>query len=82
MSPQEVDALRKEVKKLMIDLGLDVRKRGAMPRLAEDLTNRTGRKISRNTLSMALSGFRETAGYCKLLEDLRDMLTERMAPVA
>ncbi|MDP2815753.1 MAG: hypothetical protein Q8O19_03635 [Rectinemataceae bacterium] len=78
MSPQEIDALRKEVKKLMIDLDLDGRKSGAQTLLAADLSFRTGKTISRQTLNMALTGFRSTTGYQTLLQALHAMLAERV----
>lgn len=78
MSPQEIDALRKEVKKLMIDLDLDVRKQGALALLAADLGLRLGKGICRQTLSMALSGFRTSPAYQTILAELRTMLSERL----
>ena len=73
----KINALRKEVKHKMVDLDLDGRKAN-LPRLAADLSNRTGKKISRETLSMALTGFRSTAGYQTILQELHAMLTERI----
>lgn len=78
MSPSEIDTLRKEVKKLMIDLDLDGRKSGAQTSLASDLSTRSGKAISRQTLNMALTGFRNTAAYQSLLQELHAMLTERV----
>ena len=75
MSPEENIALRKDVKKLLIDLDMDSRTRGAMAVLAERLSLRMGKRVSRNTLFMALSGFRETAGYQTILKELKDMLS-------
>lgn len=74
MSPQEIDTLRKEVKKLMIDLDLDARKKGSMAILAENLSRRMGKRISRTTLSMTLSGFRDTTGYQAILKEMKEML--------
>jgi len=78
MSPQEIDALRKEVKKKLIDLDLDNRNAGIQPRLAADLSARTGKNISTQTLNMALTGFRSSAAYQNLLEELHTMLSERI----
>jgi hypothetical protein len=78
MSPQEIDALRKEVKHKMVDLGLDNRKAGIQNRLAVDLTARTGKTISMQTVNMALTGFRSTAAYQTLLQELHAMLSERI----
>ncbi|MBN1545730.1 MAG: hypothetical protein JW902_03630 [Syntrophaceae bacterium] len=66
--------LRKTCKKLLVDLDMDSRKSGSMPILADNLSRRMGKRISRSTLSMALSGFRETAGYQAVLKELKEML--------
>lgn len=71
--------LRKTCKKLLVDLDMDSRKQGSMSVLADSLSRRMGKPISRSTLSMALSGFRETAGYKAILKELREMLTASMA---
>jgi hypothetical protein len=78
MSPQEIDTLRKEVKKTMIDLELDAW--GKTPSLAKELSDRTGKMISRNTLSMALSGYRSSEPYQIILKELQSMLAERQSP--
>ena len=72
------DTLRKEVKKLMIDLDLDLGKRGVLGTFATELSSRLSKKISRQTLSMALCGYRCTAAYQTILEALRAMLSERL----
>ncbi len=77
MLPQEISALRKETKKLMIDLDLDIRKHGTLSLIAGDLSAKTGRKISRSTLSMALTGYRSTRGYQAILQEFSAMLQER-----
>jgi hypothetical protein len=74
MSPEETNSLRKDVKKKMVDLDMDSRKRGSMSILSENLSRKMGRRISRTTLSMALSGFRDTSGYQVILKELNDML--------
>jgi hypothetical protein len=78
MSPQEIDALRKEVKKKMIDLDLDNRKAGVQTHLAVDLSARTGKTICRQTLCMALTGYRSTVTYQTILQELHAMLAERI----
>lgn len=73
-SPMDED-LRKTCKKLLVDLDMDSRNHGSMSKLADSLSLRMGRRISRSTLSMALSGFRETAGYQAILKELKEMLS-------
>lgn len=69
MSPQEIDTLRKEVKKKMIDLDLD--REGSyeliLPRL---------RTISKNQLSMALTGYRNGPAAKAILENLQLVLAD------
>ncbi len=77
MTPEEINILRKEAKKRMIDLDLDLRKHGTLSLIAGDLSAKTGRKISRSTLSMALSGYRSTQGYQAVLQEFFAMLQER-----
>lgn len=74
MTSEEISTLRKDVKKLMVELDLD--KWGAMSGLADQLSARLGRSVSRNNLSMALSGYRQTESYANLLQDLKAMLTD------
>jgi hypothetical protein len=76
MKPEEIDALRKDAKIKMIRLDLDGRKRGALSFLALQLSARTGKRISRQTLSMALTGFRSTPSYQIILQELDAMLAE------
>ncbi|OPY13038.1 MAG: hypothetical protein A4E69_01877 [Syntrophus sp. PtaB.Bin138] len=69
--------LHSEVAHLMIDLGLR-NKRGEklIAKLASVLQNKLGKNISRNTLSMALSGYRDSAPYVGYLTALKEHLEE------
>ena len=67
--------LRKTCKKLLVDLDMDSRSRGSMSKLADSLSLRMGKRISRCTLSMAISGFRKSAGYQAILKELKEMLS-------
>jgi len=74
------EALRKSCRHLMVDLDLDNRKRGAMPILARELSQKMGRNISVSTLAMALSGNRESESYRTLLRVLQTMLLGWLSP--
>lgn len=74
--------LRREVKYLMIDLSLDNRKRSKRSLLVESVSARLGRRITRQVLSMALSGYRPTAVSLAILEALRDILNEKLSTAA
>lgn len=80
MTSQETDKLRKDVKKMLVDLDLDGRNRGAMRELSEKMTARLARPVSTSTLAMALSGHRKTEAYQQLLHEMSAMLAE-MLPV-
>jgi len=71
-SHQTENNLRKEVKKLMIDLDMD--RLDGRNKLAEQISSSLGRRIKMNSLSMALTGYRETAAYREILETARDIL--------
>jgi hypothetical protein len=71
MNNSDTAVLRKEVRHLMVDLDLYSSHIGA---LAAVLEHKNGRKISRNTLSMALSGYRSTAPYAQYLSALKGHL--------
>jgi hypothetical protein len=79
MSPQEIDTLRKDVKKMLVDLDLDSRNRGAMRELSEKIAARMARPVSTATLAMALSGYRKTEAYQQLLIGMSAMLTEMLS---
>ena len=66
MSPQEIDALRKEIKHKMVELGLD--RRGSLITLADRMN------INKNSLIMALTGYRKGGPSVALLERLRNLL--------
>jgi hypothetical protein len=64
--------LRKNIKKRLIDLDLDRSYKPILPALSE----KVGREISNNTLSMALSGFRQGKAYQEILAALDEMLSK------
>ena len=71
-SNQEIDALRKEVKHRMIDLGLD--REGSYDRILPHLNRVAGFVISKSQLSMSLTGYRDGDKHVKILESLRGLL--------
>ena len=72
MSPQELDALRKEVKKRMIDLGLD--KEGSYDLLLPHVSFAAGFRISKSQLCSSLTGYREGQTYQDILKALQRLL--------
>lgn len=64
----QIEKLRKRCKKLMVDLEIDGR--GQQPIIAKHMN------INRNSLCMALSGYREGPGSEKILKDLLGYLKE------
>lgn len=72
MSPQEIDTLRKEVKKRMIDLELD--KEGSYDIILPHLSRTAGLAVSKSQLSMALTGRREGESYQLILKALQGLL--------
>lgn len=73
MSPQEMKDLRINVKKLICGLDLDHRKSTTLlPALDEYFR----KKVSPQTLSLALTGARFTPPYVELLENLQYILTD------
>lgn len=74
MSPQEIDALRKEVKHKLIDLGLD--RPGAYDLIVPKITL----PASRNILSMAMTGYRNGKATQELLEELLKVLSSWPEP--
>lgn len=72
-SPPESNALRKSVLHLLIDLDLPVQ---SSDTLAGALSTVMGRRVSRNTLSMALSGYRSSCLYVEYLSGLKTYLEE------
>jgi hypothetical protein len=78
MSPQELDALRKEIRKRMVDLDLPIR--GAydivLPALNERLARLARNPISRSILSMAMTSYREGESYIEILKELQALLAE------
>jgi transcriptional regulator with XRE-family HTH domain len=76
VAPQALKILRKEVKKLMVDLDRD--HRGSLPGLSAQISGRLRRRINRNSLSMALTGYRLTASSRDILETARDILSSEI----
>ena len=72
MSPQEIDTLRKEVKKRMIDLGLD--REGSYDRLLPHLNEAAGFTVSKSQLCMSLTGYRELQKNQDILQALQRFL--------
>jgi len=69
-----MDNLRIETKILLVKKGMDAR--GLLPELASLLSERTGKTVRRTTLSMALTGYRTSNSYQRILQELHDMLEE------
>lgn len=69
----EYKVLRKSVLHLLIDLNLPVK---ATENLAGILSQAFGRRVSRTTLSMALSGYRTSGPYGEYLVVLKSHLEE------
>lgn len=76
MTPQEIDTIRKECKKIIVDLDMDNRKGGGYRKITGALNRRLERIISTNTLCMCLTGHRQSPAYQTLLAELHVMLTE------
>ena len=68
---EHTEALRKEVRKLMIDRGVEY---GSLHIMADALTERTGRRVSRQNVCFALTGYRQTKAYHRMLLDLKAIL--------
>ena len=71
----DLDALRKECKKLLIDLGLD--KPGVVSFLARELSTPDD-KINSNSLNMALTGYRNGSRSEYLLTKLQSYLEKQV----
>jgi len=66
------DELRKNIKKILIDLDLD--RAGSYAVLLPHVEKELGRTIGIKTFSMAMSGYRSTAAYQEILEALQRVL--------
>lgn len=66
------EALRQELLHLLVDLNLNGH--GKAVKLAGILSALMGKPVSRNTLCMALSGYRLTPRYVEYLQKLKDHL--------
>ena len=71
----EYDELKKSVLHLMVDAGL-FPSRPDYAKLSAVLSERLNHKITRNTLSMALTGYRTTPPYVAYLTTLKTYLEE------
>ena len=69
--PENIEALRKEVLKLMVDR--DIRYHDE---LVDALLTRTGKQYSRQNIGMALTGYRQTRAYHNMLLDLKQILED------
>ncbi len=76
VNPQEIKNLRKEVKCLMIDLDMD--RRGSLPSWPSGYPLVLGGGINKNSLSMALTGYRAMASSLQILETARDILSSEL----
>lgn len=76
MTPDEFNTLRKEVKKLLIDLDME---KVTWGQLAAMLSEHLGRPINNRSLGMALTGFRQTEAYRTILEGMFAMLSQKKA---
>ena len=73
MTTQEIKDLRIEVKQLICRFDLDSKK---STRLLPALAKYFNKKVSAQTLSMALTGMRTTPPYVELLQNLQYILTD------
>ena len=71
---KDTDSLRKECKKLLIDLDLD--KPGAVPVLAREISTDSD-TVNSNSLNMALTGYRNGERSLGLLLRLRQVLVAK-----
>lgn len=72
MSPEEINILRLEVKSMIAGQDLDMP--GGRDKLQSLLAEKLGRPINRNSVVMALSGYRRTLAYVELLIALKELL--------
>jgi len=74
MTDQDINALRKEVKHRMVDLDLDCP--GSLQVISRRMAERTGKAVNRNSLVMALTGYRNGPASRALLEGTLSLLDE------
>lgn len=72
MTPEEINNLRLEVKMLIAGRDLDLP--SCRSKLQSLLSEKIGRPINRNSVVMALSGYRKTPAYVEMLTVLKDIL--------
>jgi|GEM_PF-3609228 len=72
LTPREVETLRKEIKKQMVDLGLD--RPGSYAVILPYISARIGRPILLQGLSMAMTGYRNGNSSAEILTALREIL--------
>jgi hypothetical protein len=73
--------LRKQILVMLIDQSLFPAK-GAMVRLARDVSAYCGRTISRQLVSMALTGYRTFPASRQLLQEIKNYLEKRSMTVS
>lgn len=72
MTPQELDAFRKEIKKRMIDLGLD--RWRSYKVVLPHISARLGRPVNYNSLVMTMTGYRNGESSVEILKTLQEVL--------
>lgn len=77
MRQDEIATLRREAKKALIDKDLD---RDRLD-LSNRLSNHLGRRISRQQLAMAVTGYRNGKPEVQILRGIIDMLSDQNTPV-
>jgi hypothetical protein len=73
--------IRKEIFKMLIDMDMFLVS-GSMVRLAKAISTHYGRKISRQMISMALTGYRSGESSQSLLEDIKQYLDQQKMTVS
>lgn len=76
LSTSAAEVLRRSVLHLMVDANLITKL--SSPVLAKKLSACIGKKVSRNNLAMALSGYRTTPAYIDYLSQLKKHLHESL----
>jgi hypothetical protein len=79
---QENNEIRKNIKKMMIDLDIDNHKAGGYRGLLPRLSERMGRTISAQMLSNAITGYQTGQSARELLTVVKEILESWSAPVS
>jgi len=77
MTQDEIAALRREAKKILIDRDMDRNRENVSSRLS----NHLGRRVSRQQLAMALTSYRNGPPEVQILRGIIDMLSDQSTPV-